>query len=74
MVVLYGMLNQIRLISGDEVLANAEECCRQTLERYWKPNLTSDQIRAGLQANELDMLREFSAACCAELLKLSLNG
>src|SRR5262249_48380240 len=41
---LYGILSRIRLISNDEVLARAEDCCRRIVERYWEPNLTSDQI------------------------------
>src|SRR5262249_9524976 len=44
LVALYGILSRIRLIASDEVLAKAEACCRGIVERYWRPNMTSDQI------------------------------
>jgi hypothetical protein len=33
--------------------------------------MTSEEIRAALAANQLDPLRDFSAACRAELLAIS---
>src|SRR5262245_11204140 len=42
---LYGLLNRIRVISSDEVLAKAEECCRRIVEIYWPPNNTLDEFR-----------------------------
>src|SRR5262249_18427545 len=40
LVALYGTLGRIRLISGDQVLHEAEECCRLIFELYSQPNLT----------------------------------
>jgi hypothetical protein len=68
LVVLYGVLSRIRLVSGDEVLARAEECCRRIVDLYRRPNLTADQFRAALEAKEFDPLKEFSTACRSELL------
>jgi hypothetical protein len=68
---LYGILSRIRLISGDQVLGEAEECCRRIVELYRRPNLTSDQIHVAYEANELDILKEFSSACRKELLAMS---
>ncbi len=68
---LYGILSRIRLMSGDQVLGHAEECCRRIVELYRQPNLTSDQIHAAFEANELDPLKEFSFACRMELLAMS---
>jgi hypothetical protein len=68
---LYGLLSRIRLLSSDEVLGKAEDCCRRIVERYRRPNMTSDQLHAAFEANELDPLKEFSAACRVELLAMS---
>jgi len=68
---LYGILSRIRLISGDEVLSKAVGCCHRIVELYRRPNMTADQIRAAFEANEFDPLKEFSAACRAELLAMS---
>jgi hypothetical protein len=68
---LCGILSRIRLISGDQVLGEAEECCHRIVELYRRPNLTSGQIHAAFEANELDILKEFSFACRKELLAMS---
>src|SRR5262249_42290235 len=71
LVALYGILSRIRLISGDEVLAKAEGCCRRIVERYRRPNMTSDQVQVAIEANEFDILKDFSSACRTELLAIS---
>jgi hypothetical protein len=58
-------------VAGAEVLRKAEICCHRIVEVYRQPNLTSDQIRAAFEAHELDPLKEFSAACRAELRETS---
>jgi len=68
---LYGILSRIRLISGDEVLSKAVGCCHRIVELYHRPNMTAEQFRAAFEANEFDPLKEFSAACRAELLAMS---
>ena len=68
LVAMYGLLSRIRLISSDEVLLEAEECVRQIVELYRRPNMTVDQFHAALDAHENDPLKEFSAACRSELL------
>jgi hypothetical protein len=70
-VTLYGLLNRIRLLSGEEVLARSEACCRQIADLYWKPNMTPEEIRAAVESNQLDPLKDFSTACRAELLEIS---
>ena len=66
---LYGTLGRIRLISGDQVLHEAEECCRQIFELYSRPNLTPIQFREELDAHRFDPVKTFSAACRVELLR-----
>ena len=68
---LYGILSCIRLMSGEEVVRQGEACCRRIVELYGRPNLTTDQIRAAVEAHDLDdidPLKEFSTACRNELL------
>ncbi len=68
---LYGILSCIRLMSGKEVVRQGEACCRRIVELYGQPNLTTDQIRAAVEAHdldEIDPLKEFSTACRNELL------
>ena len=72
LVSLYGILSRIRLVAGADVLSSAEICCRRIVEVYRQPNMTSAQIRDAFEANELDPLKEFSAASRAELLAKSL--
>src|SRR5689334_2612714 len=70
-VALYGVLSRIRLISGEQVVRQGEACCRRIIELYGRPNLTTDQLRAAVvadQVDELDPLKAFSNACRAEVL------
>ena len=74
LVALYGILSRIRLVAGAEVLRNAEKCCQRIVETFRQPNLTPDQIRDAFEAHQLDPLKEFSAACRAELLAMSSDS
>ena len=68
---LYGTLSCIRLMSGEEIVRQGEACCRRIVELYGRPNLTTDQIRAAVEAHDLDAidpLKEFSTACRNKLL------
>jgi hypothetical protein len=67
LVVLYGILSRIRLVSSDDVLGKATRCCRQIVERYKRPNMTPDQLRAEFESYHFDPLNDFSSACRAEL-------
>jgi hypothetical protein len=70
-VTLYGILGRIRLMSGENVLGKAEDCCRRIVDLYSRPNMTPEQIRAALEANEFDPLKDFSTACRTELHAIS---
>ncbi len=71
LVTLYGILGRIRLVSGEDVLGKAEDCCRRIVDIYASPNMTPEQICAALEANELDPLKDFSTACRTELRAIS---
>lgn len=64
---LYGILGRIRLLAGEKVLAEAEACCQRIIELYSKPNMTVDQVRLAVKAEEFDPLKDFSIACREEL-------
>src|SRR5205085_609562 len=42
LVAMYGILNRIRLISGDDVLSKAVEICHRIVGLYRRPNLTAE--------------------------------
>ncbi len=74
LVTLYGLLGRIRLLSGDEVLGQAEDCCRQIVALYSRPNMTAEQIITAFETEKLDLLKDFSAACRKELLEISSHA
>jgi hypothetical protein len=71
LVLLYGILGRIRLVSRAAVLAEAEKCVRRIVDLYAGPNMTIEQIHSSLAAEELDPLEAFSSACRAELLAIT---
>ena len=73
LVILYGVLGRIRLVSSEEVLAEAEKCCRRIVELYARPNLAIEQVGASFDPDELDPLKPFSSVCRAELLHITRN-
>ncbi len=71
LVTLYGLLGRIRLLSGEEVLERAEDCCRKITGLYFRSNMTPEQIIAAFETEKIDLLKDFSAACRKELLNTS---
>jgi type VI protein secretion system component VasK len=63
----YELLNRIRLLASDAVLAEAERVVRRMTEQYFEPNLSPQEIRALVKAEGSDPLRPFGEACRAEL-------
>jgi hypothetical protein len=68
---LYGIIGRIRLVSSDEVLAEAEKCCREIINLYARPNMTADRFSASFNPDELDPLKPFSSACREELRRIA---
>jgi hypothetical protein len=69
-VALYGILSQIRLVSGEQVVREGEACCLRIIELYLQPPMTKDQFHAAVAANslpQLDPIKAFSNACRNEL-------
>lgn len=69
--ILYGVLGRIRLVSSEEVLAEAEKCCRRIVELYSKPNLPMEQVGVIFDPDELDPRKSFSSVYRAELLLIT---
>src|SRR5262245_6965296 len=67
LVKLYGVLGRVRLVCGERILAEAEDCCRRIVDLYSKPNMTAQQIRDAFEVDKVDPVRSFSSACRAEL-------
>ena len=70
LVALYGVLGRIRLLAGEHVLQQAEQCVQTIVDLYSEPNLTPQQIHEALDARKFDPVKNFSSACRQELSKL----
>jgi hypothetical protein len=68
LVVLYGKISRMRVISSPQVLAAAEQVLRRIVDVYFEPPLvfSTAQVRSMLQDGSVDVLRNFSQRCRAE--------
>jgi hypothetical protein len=64
---LYSILNRIRLVSSDQVLAAADRTVTGILERYFQPNLSEKEVRELMLTRPHDPLAEFGEVCRREL-------
>jgi len=65
---IYALLNRIRLCASDGVLNAAEHALAAISEQYFKPNLSSDEVRALIRDGaKADPLKPFAEASRAEL-------
>jgi hypothetical protein len=64
---LYAVLNRIRLVSSDEVLAVADLTATRIIERYYRPNLSAEEMRQLVLSRADDPLKEFGDVCRVEL-------
>lgn len=67
---LYAVLNRIRLVASDEVLAAADRTSTQIIERFFGPNLSPEELRQLVLTRPDDPLQEFSEVCRRELRAL----
>jgi hypothetical protein len=67
-VVLYGMISRMRILSTPLVVASAEKTVESIVDTYFSPNKTLLEIRALVKNGEpVDPLREFSEVARDEL-------
>ena len=67
---LYAILNRIRLVASDDVLAAADRSATGIIERYFQPNLSPEEMRQLMLTRPHDPLKEFSEVCRLELQTL----
>jgi hypothetical protein len=67
---LYAVLNRIRLVASDEVLAAADRTSTRIVEQFYRPNLSSEEMRQLVLTRPNDPLKEFSEVCRLELRAL----
>jgi hypothetical protein len=63
------VVNRIRLVATDGVIAAAEQCVDEIIESYFSPNLTLAELHERQPWRKRDPLRDFSEAC-----RLEMNG
>ena len=61
------VVNRIRLVAGDTVIAAAERCVDEIIESYFAPDLTLAELHERQPWRKRDPLREFSEACRREM-------
>lgn len=71
---LYAILNRIRIIASDEVLAAADRSVTQIVEWYFRPNLSPEELRQVVTNRPDDPLKEFSEACRLEVRMIQRRG
>lgn len=69
LVILYGIVGRIRLLSSDEVLHEAEKCCLKIVDLYTQRNRSVEHIIASFDPDEHSPLKPYSTACRTELSK-----
>jgi hypothetical protein len=67
---LYAVLNRIRLVASDEVLAAADRTATQIIERFFRPNVSFEEMQQLVLTRPNDPLKEFSEVCRVELCAL----
>jgi len=71
LVQIYALIAEMRVVSSDAVVAEAERAGRRILEIYQSPNREFRELPKVME--ETDPLREFSEACRRELQLLSVS-
>ena len=69
---LYAMVSMVRVISSAPVLERADRLVRFIADSYLMPNKSSQELHGMVESGAIDVLRDFSEACRAELQKFRL--
>jgi len=70
LLILYALINRIRLCASQSVLAEAERLLRRITEQYFSRNLTLEEMRELTRSEGADPLQSFGEACRVELRSL----
>jgi hypothetical protein len=69
-VVMYAMVNRIRLFASDGVLEAAETFVKKLVQRFDENNMSLDEIKAVALEQHVDPLNNFALKCRLELRKI----
>ena len=69
---LYALVSMMRVISSSPILESADRLVRLIADSYASPNKSSQELRRMIDSDSVDALRDFAAACRAELQKFRL--
>ena len=74
LVAVYAMISRMRVLCSSEIVACAENIMRVTVDTYFTPNKTVEELRELIKSSEavIDPLREFSELARRELEAFSL--
>src|SRR5262252_3089020 len=67
---LYAKLGRMRVLSSAKVLESAEQIERKIVDTYLAPDKTFLELREMINRGSVNLLRDFSAACRAEIESL----
>ena len=70
LLLIYALLNRIRLCASDAVLAQAQDLVKFIMEQYFAPNLSIDEFHERAHNGGIDPLKAFSEACRRELISM----
>jgi hypothetical protein len=73
LVILYGKIGRMRVISSPRVLASAEQIGQTIVDTYLQPNKTFVEVREMVDKNTLDILADFGEACRQEFESLQIR-
>jgi hypothetical protein len=72
LVVLYGKIGRMRVLSSPAVVASAETAGRKILDTYLQPNKTFLELREMVSNHAIDLLGDFTEACRREFETLRI--
>jgi hypothetical protein len=73
LVVLYGKIGRMRVVSSPRVLASAEKIGQRIVDTYQQPNKTFLEVRELVDKNAIDILADFGEACRQEFETLQIR-
>ena len=74
LLLIYALLNRIRLCASDAVLTQAQEVVRFIMEQYFAPNVSVEELHGRVHNGGIDPLKAFSEACRRELMSMDAHG
>jgi hypothetical protein len=73
LVILYGKIGRMRIVSSPRVLASAEQIGQKIVDTYLEPNKTFLEVREMVDKNAYDILGDFGEACRQEFESLQIG-